>query len=80
MDHIHSLEKEFTVSPEKLKEITNHFVSELEKGLSKEGGSIVSFSLFLAIVIFIVVCLYLYTANRNMLAYERHLGHGLAYW
>ncbi|KAG0677935.1 hexokinase A [Pichia californica] len=32
--------KELTVTPEKLNEITNHFVSELNKGLSKTGGNI----------------------------------------
>ncbi|RSL51231.1 Hexokinase [Fusarium duplospermum] len=39
-DEIHKLEKLFTVETAKLKEITNHFVSELAKGLSVEGGSI----------------------------------------
>ncbi|KAI1812993.1 hexokinase [Poronia punctata] len=37
---IKALEEAFTVPSEKLKEITSHFVSELEKGLSVEGGSI----------------------------------------
>lgn len=37
IDHYEEL---FTVSQEKLKEISNHFVNELRKGLSKEGGSI----------------------------------------
>ncbi|KUI57525.1 Hexokinase [Cytospora mali] len=37
---IKSLEDQLTISPEKLKAITNHFVKELEKGLSVEGGSI----------------------------------------
>ncbi|KAJ4126716.1 hexokinase [Fusarium oxysporum] len=36
-DEIHKLEKLFTVEPAKLKEITDHFVSELAKGLSVEG-------------------------------------------
>jgi hexokinase len=35
------LEELFVVDTAKLKEISDHFVSELEKGLSKEGGSIV---------------------------------------
>ena len=35
------LEQLFTVDQTKLKEITEHFVSELAKGLSVEGGSIV---------------------------------------
>ncbi|KAJ3518041.1 hypothetical protein NM208_g14619 [Fusarium decemcellulare] len=39
-EEIHKLEKLFTVDGAKLKEITNHFVSELAKGLSVEGGSI----------------------------------------
>lgn len=30
---IHKLETLFTVSPEKLKQITDHFVSELAKGI-----------------------------------------------
>lgn len=34
------LEKKFTVDKEMLKKITDHFVEELRKGLSKEGGSI----------------------------------------
>jgi hexokinase len=41
-EEITKLENLFTVQPSKLKEITNHFVSELAKGLSVEGGSIVS--------------------------------------
>ncbi|KAI0394847.1 hexokinase [Xylariaceae sp. FL0594] len=40
LDQIAILEKAFTVDTKKLKEITKHFVSELEKGLSVEGGSI----------------------------------------
>lgn len=42
LDQINRLEDLFIVPAEKLKEITNHFVKELEKGLSVEGGSIVS--------------------------------------
>ena len=41
LDQINRLEDLFVVPGEKLKEITNHFVKELEKGLSVEGGSIV---------------------------------------
>ncbi|OAK99343.1 hexokinase [Phaeosphaeriaceae sp. SRC1lsM3a] len=37
---IDRLEELFVVPKDKLKEISNHFVKELEKGLSKEGGSI----------------------------------------
>ncbi|ROW02010.1 hypothetical protein VPNG_07677 [Cytospora leucostoma] len=37
---IQQLEGLLTVSPEKLKQITDHFVNELAKGLSLEGGSI----------------------------------------
>ncbi|TQS35261.1 hypothetical protein Golomagni_04324 [Golovinomyces magnicellulatus] len=37
---IKRLEEQFTVPTEKLKAITAHFVKELEKGLSVEGGSI----------------------------------------
>lgn len=37
---IQKLEQMFTVPTEKLKQITNHFVKELEKGLTVEGGSI----------------------------------------
>ncbi|CAN8099398.1 unnamed protein product [Discula destructiva] len=37
---IKSLEEQLTVPKEKLKAITDHFVKELEKGLSVEGGSI----------------------------------------
>lgn len=32
--------KELTITPEKLTEITDHFVNELNKGLSKTGGNI----------------------------------------
>jgi hexokinase len=42
LEQIRQLEKDFTVPIEKLKQITDHFVSELTKGLSVEGGSIVS--------------------------------------
>ncbi|KAK3354316.1 hexokinase [Neurospora tetraspora] len=37
---IEHLERLFTVDGAKLKEVTNHFVNELEKGLSVQGGSI----------------------------------------
>ncbi|KAF2457540.1 hexokinase [Lineolata rhizophorae] len=40
MGQINKLEYLFTVSGEKLKEITDHFISELDKGLSVEGGNI----------------------------------------
>uniref|UniRef100_A0A060T772 Phosphotransferase n=1 Tax=Blastobotrys adeninivorans TaxID=409370 RepID=A0A060T772_BLAAD len=40
LEQIAQLEKLFTVDGAKLKEITDHFVKELEKGLSEEGGSI----------------------------------------
>jgi hexokinase len=43
---IDKLEELFVVPKEKLKEISNHFVKELEKGLSKEGGSIVGCTIF----------------------------------
>lgn len=41
-EQIDKLEELFVVSTSKLKEISNHFVDELERGLSKEGGTIVS--------------------------------------
>lgn len=41
-DQIKRLEDMFTVPAEKLKQITDHFVKELTKGLTTEGGSIVS--------------------------------------
>ncbi|KAF2878073.1 hexokinase [Massariosphaeria phaeospora] len=40
LTQIDRLEELFVVTPEKLKEITDHFVKELERGLSKEGGTI----------------------------------------
>lgn len=40
-EQIEKLEEIFVVPTQKLKEITDHFVKELEKGLSPEGGSIV---------------------------------------
>lgn len=41
-EQIDKLEEMFVVNTDKLKAISNHFVKELEKGLSEEGGSIVS--------------------------------------
>ena len=41
MQQIQRLEELFTVPTEMLKKITDHFVSELEKGLTEEGGTIV---------------------------------------
>ena len=41
-EQIEKLEEIIVVPTKKLKEITDHFVKELKKGLSKEGGSIVS--------------------------------------
>ena len=43
LKEIQDLERQFTVEPAKLKEITEHFVKELTKGLTVEGGSIVGF-------------------------------------
>lgn len=40
LEEIATLERLFTVDQKKLKEITDHFVDELAKGLSKEGGNI----------------------------------------
>lgn len=40
LEQIKKLEQQFTVDTQKLKEITEHFVSELTKGLTVEGGSI----------------------------------------
>lgn len=40
LDQVKRLEELFTVDCKKLKEITDHFVSELAKGLSVKGGSI----------------------------------------
>lgn len=40
LEQIKYLEKIFTVDQAKLKEVTDHFVKELEKGLSVDGGSI----------------------------------------
>ena len=41
LEQIKELEDLFTVDQAKLKEVVNHFVKELDKGLSVEGGSIV---------------------------------------
>lgn len=38
---IKRLEEIFTVPTAKLKEITEHFIGELDRGLSVEGGTIV---------------------------------------
>jgi len=40
LQEIEKLENLFTIDTAKLKQITEHFVNELEKGLSVEGGSI----------------------------------------
>ncbi len=40
LDQIEQLRTLFHVSPTKLRSITDHFVTELEKGLSKKGGNI----------------------------------------
>ncbi|CCH42795.1 Hexokinase [Wickerhamomyces ciferrii] len=40
LSEIEKIEEILTVSPETLKKITAHFITELEKGLSKEGGNI----------------------------------------
>lgn len=42
LQEIRNLEEIFTVPTDKLKAITEHFISELAKGLTVEGGSIVS--------------------------------------
>lgn len=41
-EQIEKLEELFVVSTAKLKEISEHFVNELERGLSQEGGTIAS--------------------------------------
>lgn len=41
MQQIERLEELFTCDTDMLKRITEHFVDELNKGLTKEGGSIV---------------------------------------
>jgi len=40
MKELNELEELLTVSPDTLKKITEHFIGELEKGLSKQGGNI----------------------------------------
>ncbi|ODV94583.1 hypothetical protein PACTADRAFT_50461 [Pachysolen tannophilus NRRL Y-2460] len=40
LDQIKQIETLFTVKPEKLISISDHFVKELDKGLSKQGGNI----------------------------------------
>ncbi|KAI9789054.1 MAG: hexokinase A [Peltula sp. TS41687] len=40
LDQINELERIFTVDREKLKQITDHFVSELQRGLSENGATI----------------------------------------
>jgi hexokinase len=42
LDQINRLEDLFIVPTEKLKEVTDQFVKELKKGLTVEGGTIVS--------------------------------------
>lgn len=41
-EQMDKLEELFVVPTAKLKEISDHFVTELRRGLSKEGGTIVS--------------------------------------
>jgi hexokinase len=45
---IDKLEEQFVITTAKLKEISDHFVSELKKGLSEEGGSIVGGIIYFA--------------------------------
>ncbi|CCH63007.1 hypothetical protein TBLA_0I03540 [Henningerozyma blattae CBS 6284] len=40
IEQIHGLETIFRATPEKLQAVTKHFISELDKGLSKKGGNI----------------------------------------
>ncbi|KAH3900796.1 probable Hexokinase-2 [Saccharomycodes ludwigii] len=40
MSQIYGFETIFSVSPQKLKAIVKHFITELDKGLSKKGGNI----------------------------------------
>jgi hexokinase len=40
-EQIEKLEEAFTIPTTKLKEISDHFLGELKRGLSKEGGTIV---------------------------------------
>ncbi|ODV80003.1 uncharacterized protein CANTADRAFT_50272 [Suhomyces tanzawaensis NRRL Y-17324] len=40
LQQVHDIEQQLTVSGDTLKKITEHFITELEKGLSKEGGNI----------------------------------------
>lgn len=44
-EEINKLENLFTVQPSKLKEITNHFVSELAKGMLRAWRSILRYEL-----------------------------------
>ena len=48
-EQIDKLEEMFVVPTDKLKQISDHFVGELEKGLSEKGGSIVSRRLLCAL-------------------------------
>lgn len=40
MDQLHALETIFSVSSDKMRAIVKHFITELDKGLSKKGGNI----------------------------------------
>lgn len=40
IEEIHEIENLLTVKPETLQKITKHFITELDKGLSKKGGNI----------------------------------------
>lgn len=40
LNEIHGFQKDFTVEADTLKAITKHFITELDKGLSKKGGNI----------------------------------------
>lgn len=40
MEALHEIESELYVTGDKLRSITDHFVTELDKGLSKQGGNI----------------------------------------
>lgn len=65
-EQIDKLEELFVVSTTKLKEITDQFVSELEKGLTKEGGTIVSLQSYAP-----------YIKKLITIAHDSYLVHGI---
>lgn len=70
LDQINKLEDLFIVDGQKLKEVTNQFVSELERGLKENDATIVRPFVDWAVDVL----------TKLRIAYERDLVHGFSRW